>query len=167
VHTSFFDLFGIIDMFNRLFVFVFVGLLCCCSGCPQRNPNDTIKVTGNVLVDGVPMPGTLVMFSPQGGAGIGAGGRTDEKGDFVLTTPGSPDGSGAVAGKYDVMFSKYETVDAAPSASLSELDESGGTESVRPKSLINEKYKKATTSGIEPVEVVKGGNNHFEFQLQK
>ena len=153
--------------------FLFLALLILLpliSGCGEKNPHDTIPVTGTVLVDGSPMHEVQVLFSPAtDGQGVGAFGVTDAEGNFTLTTPQSPHGSGAVAGTYNVTFSKLEVnPNANDSVRASDLDDKGEMpEKVMRKSLINQKYNKAATSEIKPVSVSKDGNNHFTFELSK
>jgi len=64
------------------------------------------KVEGVVTLDGKPVPGALVIFSPQGGTGDSADGFTDTSGKFTLATKGK---AGVKAGTYKVTVSKADT----------------------------------------------------------
>ena len=64
-----------------------------------------VPVSGQVLVDGKPRKGLVVMFQPVGNEanpnpGKGSAGRTDAEGRFTLSV--DDDTSGAVAGKHKV-----------------------------------------------------------------
>jgi hypothetical protein len=78
-----------------------VGLVAGCTGSTRKKP---VKVEGSVLVDGQPMAGVEVTFSPIDGKGMAAQGRTDAAGNFSLTTYSADDG--AVPGEYKVLVSK-------------------------------------------------------------
>lgn len=134
-------------------------IACCCvlcllvlSGCSEKNPFDTVKVKGNVLVDGAPLKEISVIFSPVAGD-QSASGLTDATGAFVLTVAGAPYGTGAMAGEYNVLFSKLEMVSQ------------GEGQVSKPKHIVPEKYGNAKTSGIASVKVEKGGKNEFNFEL--
>ena len=75
------------------------------SGCTKSDGN--VYVTGTVLLDDLPLAEAQVVFSPvNDSAGEGATGRTDEQGNFVLTTTTGKDGSGTKPGKYNVAVTK-------------------------------------------------------------
>lgn len=65
----------------------------------------TVPVEGTVTLDGAPLPGVAVNFTPIGSVGAvgpGSSGVTDEKGRFSLTTVGDRRRRGAVIGKHRV-----------------------------------------------------------------
>jgi hypothetical protein len=71
-------------------------------------------VEGVVTLDGVPIAGALVSFSPQG-EGMPATGRTDANGKYTLTAmQGGGEGKGTTSGNYLVLVSKIETVPVEP-----------------------------------------------------
>ncbi|MBX9581405.1 MAG: carboxypeptidase-like regulatory domain-containing protein [Gemmataceae bacterium] len=59
-----------------------------------------VKVAGRVTLDNQPLPGATIVFTPDGGTGNIASGRTDDAGEFQLTTFGPDDG--AVPGDYKI-----------------------------------------------------------------
>ncbi|MDR1958382.1 MAG: carboxypeptidase-like regulatory domain-containing protein [Planctomycetaceae bacterium] len=140
---------------------IIISLVIAFAGCTQRSPYDTAYVDGVVLMDGSPMQGVSVTFSPvtNSAGGNSAGGVTDISGKFTLTTGGAPVGSGALDGEYDVTFRKVEVRETTFEESLTgkqpnEID------------LVPKKYGNAKTSGIAPVKVEKGGKNSFKFELK-
>lgn len=136
------------------------------SGCGAKNPYDTAKVSGVVLVDGAPMAAVSVSFQPVEIEGMSAGGMTDAEGKFVLTTGSAPFGSGAIPGRYYVAFFKSEVPAEFQTNSPEEFKEKfGDMRSVPVVHHVPEKYNFPRTSGVEPVTVEKGGKNHFEFSL--
>ncbi|MDR2168690.1 MAG: carboxypeptidase-like regulatory domain-containing protein [Planctomycetaceae bacterium] len=132
-------------------------------GCGKRSPYDTVLVSGTVLVDGVPMEGVSVIFSPVNpDEGHAAGSMTNAKGKYNLTTAGLDIGGGAVAGTYNVTFRKIEI--EGNHLSMEEQEEK------YPKGLpviyhVPKKYENQNTSGIEPVTVEKNKKNVFDFNL--
>jgi hypothetical protein len=153
-------------------------LLICCAplvlhGCGQSNPYGTVVVTGKVTVDGVPMEGITVSFSPADGTGMGALGMTDAEGNYTLTTGGAPFGSGAKPGSYVAAFSKTESPTQenptgygpglAPQQGSPTPRSAGPPQAVH---LIPEKYSNAKTAGFDPVDVKKGDKNNFDFNLE-
>ena len=72
-------------------------------GCRKKGWLDTYPVKGAVLVDGKPAKDVFVSFHPKEAVGDRPylpSGRTDENGEFVLST--FVEGDGAPAGEYDV-----------------------------------------------------------------
>lgn len=128
------------------------------TGCGSGS--DTIPVTGTVTLDGKPLEGASVNFSPAE-AGTPARAVTDASGKFELTTNEPKDG--ALPGSYNVGVTKMDkdSVDstAAPDGSAEEgmmLSGPGaGRVAPRPKSLIPDKYTNPNKSGIT-VEVKEG-----------
>lgn len=88
------------------------------AGCGAERPQ-TIRVTGTVTLDGDPVEGAVVGFTPEEG-GRPATGTTDAGGKFTLTT--FEDGDGALPGRHLVTVSKTKTTGAAGEAAA------GGTE---------------------------------------
>ena len=148
-------------------------VLFCCAvsllyGCGPTNPFGTVLVTGTVTVDSEPMEGITISFRPTGD-GMSAIGQTDASGNFRLTTPGAPFGTGAVPGSYTVTFEKVESApDAGPFGTPDEIGDAwrqaGGPS--EPIYHIPRRYGDRNTAGFDPVEVVARGRNHFEFNLE-
>ncbi|HVK15727.1 MAG TPA: carboxypeptidase-like regulatory domain-containing protein [Fimbriiglobus sp.] len=59
-----------------------------------------VKVSGRISLDGKPLPGATVVFTPADGNGNIASGRTNSDGEFRLTTFSTDDG--AVPGDYKI-----------------------------------------------------------------
>ena len=94
-----------INYYSRALALVFLVL--CAVGC-SKNP--CVPVTGQVLLDGQPLEGASVIFSPvEAGPEIGsASAVTDADGNFELKSSFSTTGIGAVPGDYKVLVKKVE-----------------------------------------------------------
>ena len=90
-------------------------------GCGSDRPQ-TIPVSGTVTLDGSPIEGAIVGFTPTGG-GRPATGTTDTSGKFTLTT--FEDGDGALPGTHTVTVTKMKSSggEGMPSAGDSEGEE--------------------------------------------
>lgn len=147
-------------------------------GCTEDTDRpETVRVTGTVTLNGDPLEGALVAFSPKGGTGNAAAGTTDASGKYTLTTFES--GDGAVPGTYMVGVTKTEAADATvPASSSAEdvdaayeaaekagVDVMGGGKVAETKQLLPAKYGNPTSSGFE-FEVTKGGDNNFDLPLE-
>lgn len=135
-----------------------------CGGARREGP-ETVKVTGTVTLDGKPLAGANVTFSPKV-AGPPAFGETDEQGRFSLQT--FEPGDGAISGKYLV------TVTKTTSAGRMEFEDQRAKEeylrqhpgeSSQAKNEIPDKYANRKTSGLV-AEVSLGAKNHVEFELK-
>lgn len=149
------------------------------TGCNGGLNLDTVPVTGTVMMDGKPVEGAAVTFSPEG-AGHAAAAVTDASGKFQLTTDTA--GDGAVAGKYKVTVTKYEkrtetiaageedmdAVYAAMEAAGEDVSGSGdkrGTENDGPKNELPAQYANPKTTTLQ-AEVSEGGENDFTFEIE-
>jgi len=146
---------------------VFVGFLFLSLfiGCAQENPFGTVYLEGTVTLDGVPIDGVNVTLIPlDEGEQLSAGGVTDASGKFTVTAGGSPAGSGARPGTYNVIFSK---VSIARTESYEESMALYGGRQPPATHLIPQRYGSARTSGIEPITVdTDRRKNRFTFELE-
>jgi hypothetical protein len=69
-----------------------------------------VKVAGRITLDGQPLTGATVVFTPADGNGNIASGRTNSDGEFRLTTFNTDDG--AVPGDYKITVKIDEVSDA-------------------------------------------------------
>jgi len=144
-------------------------------GCGQTGPA-VQYVEGVVTLDGSPLEGATVGFSPVDAAkGTAAVGTTDSRGVFKLTAVqgGKPDG-GAVAGEYQVTFQKssVKVLSKEETEKLQKDPNYGKATSGRPetptfKSLVPPAYGAPATSGFR-VTVKEGKNvgDPFKFDLK-
>ncbi|MCR4411576.1 MAG: carboxypeptidase-like regulatory domain-containing protein [Thermoguttaceae bacterium] len=143
-------------------------------GCGGGKKLDTVPVSGTVTLDGTPVEGAMVVFTPTTGGGAAASGKTDASGRYKLTTRDPNDG--ALAGTYLVIIHKTEVKDPtagavkpgmtgeeAAKAAIEAYEKSGKPE-VKAIDHLPKKYKDPGTSGFK-VEVTKGGKNEFDFPL--
>ena len=142
-------------------------------GCPETSGVPVEYVEGVVTLDGKPIEGVNVGFSPtKAGSGTPAVGTTDANGVFTLTaTAGGKPGGGAGIGEYNVTFSKVKTSGQASQVTKSTDPDygKGGTnrEPTKMEYIVPQKYEDATTSGFT-VSVVDGTNkgDKFKFDLK-
>lgn len=135
-----------------------------------------MPVSGTVTLDGDPVEGALVTFSPEGD-GHAAAGTTDGSGQYVLTT--EINGDGAVPASYKVIITKFEKkaqpmnpeedIDAAYAAAEAAGEDITGTGRRRmpagPKNFLPAKYQNPQTSGLDAT-VTEDGENEFSFALE-
>ena len=137
-------------------------VLCVCalalSAC-GKSVLKTESVTGVVTLDGQPLEGCTVMFTPQSkDIGASAVGRTDATGTYKLQTSQGAADAGTTPGTYNVTFQCLQIVEPEQSDSEGNTIKEEVTKDVMPA-----KYKDAKTSGFT-AEVVKGANT-FNFDL--
>jgi hypothetical protein len=152
---------------NFVPLFVLSVFLITATGCSTGKPDFAVEVVkGLVILDGSPIEGVTVGFSPADAkAGKPAVGRTNAQGKFVLTaTQGGEFGKGTMIGKYLVSFSKEIPSRELTSQELANADKTGVMPEIPIVSVIPKKYNDPQKSGLT-VEVVKGKNN-FSFDLQ-
>jgi hypothetical protein len=135
------------------------------AGCGKRGASVEF-VEGVVLVDGDPVAGATVFFSPVanagGSSGLPAAGRTGTDGKFLLNaTAGARPGAGTAVGEYVVTVVKRES-DPVP-----EPDASGRLPPQPPevevRDVLPRRYSIEATSPLR-AEVCKGANK-FLFEL--
>lgn len=96
--------------------FVCIGVWVLASGCGSDGP-PIASVSGQVLLDGRPLPDAVVNFEPSGGRA--SSGWTDESGRFELQY--SSTRKGALVGEHVVRISTYQPrVPAGPSGEMTE-----------------------------------------------
>lgn len=121
-------------------------------GCRRGPP--VVYVEGVVTMDGEPIEGANVGFSPAGKPGaMPAAGFTDAKGKFVLSTHTAKFGGGATVGDYVVIVSKT-------------IIPPGEEDKDSPKVVLVTPpiYQVKETSPLRAA--VKNGKNRFEFELK-
>lgn len=152
---------------------LFLG--CGGGGVGEGDQVDVYSVTGKITMNGAPVPGATVTFSPQEGQPV-AYGRTNSSGEYALTTYEANDG--AAAGPYVVLVTK-STGGSSQGPSEEEVHEAmtsgggappgghggAGGQDEGSGSLLPEKYSKQTASGLE-ANVTPDGENKFDFDLQ-
>lgn len=98
------------------------------------------EINGTVTLDGKPMEGLMVAFSPEGG-GISGAGRTDASGNYTITCP---KGKGLPAGMYNVGISEIVVADNGASE-MQEVESSSNSSSYEQMAMGNNmaQYKAA------------------------
>ena len=74
-------------------------LLAAVSGCGGRG---FAEVTGTILIDGKPLPGALVTFTPEGPDAVRGVGSTNAEGRYRVVRPGSKIGAMVGANRVSV-----------------------------------------------------------------
>ena len=136
------------------------ALLVVVTGCGAASSGPaTAPVTGEVTLDGNPVPNADVAFTPavESSRASSAQAVTDATGRFEVISQfdgGRTSKPGMQQGKYVVTVTQLEQLQ--PDATLSRA----------PKNLLPEKYAVATSSGLA-VEVIPNEDNHFVLKLFK
>lgn len=144
-----------------------VVLLLGCSSQPSREP--VFKVSGKVTYLGKPVPAADLTFVSEDGKGRSAFGRTNDAGEYELTTFSSNDG--AVEGKHSVTIIQVPVPPNLPTLPDTESEEYAppednvSTDPVLPKTTLPAKYASATSSGLIAV-VNAEGENVINFDLK-
>ncbi len=135
-------------------------------GCGPAAPDRpaTVEVAGKVTLNGNPVEGATVAFSPDG-EGHAASGTTDASGAYSLTSFVA--GDGAVEGSYSVKITKISggednipaTTEDNPDAAYEALMQGGGAE--ESKNELPAKYADTKTSGFTTT--VPGGTYDFDM----
>ncbi|MGQ9763180.1 MAG: carboxypeptidase-like regulatory domain-containing protein [Thermogutta sp.] len=118
------------------------------AGCGNRGPA-LGQVEGTVTIDGVPLPGARVIFTPVEG-GRSSMAVTDGSGHYVLEFAAGE--KGAMVGRHQVTISTFEA---------GETDDSGKLVGHVPE-RVPEKYNKNTTLEVE----VKRSRQVHDFKLE-
>ena len=140
------------------------------TGCGSGGPSVT-AVTGVVTLDGKPLGDAVVTFSPTDESGVGAAGKTQADGTFVLNATGAAPGSGTAVGSYAVTVDKVILPEIPV---ISEDDPRYGTEEeeklvekamkAEPEYVVPKAYGHRKTSGLTAT--VSSGENNFTFALE-
>ena len=162
---------GAVFLTGMLVVPLVVVVVLTVSGCSGRRGPMVEYVEGVVTLDGVPVGGASVGYSPvDRNTGLPAGGKTDAAGRYRLTAVGGGrEGAGTAVGDYAVSITKLEIVppDQPQPPPPAWWNPSLGPKPVPIRSLIPEAYGESTTSGLRAA--VKPGRNtgpEFSFELR-
>ncbi len=132
----------------------------CGTNAPKREGPPTYPVSGTVTQGGTSVTGATVRFEPADGS-KGATGRTDDQGEYTLSTFAA--GDGALAGDYRVTVVKMEG-EGAQAVSEDDPNYTGEEKDVEMKNVLPEKYSNVETS--ELTATVTEGTNTFDFPLE-
>ena len=132
-------------------------------GCGRRGPAVEM-VEGIVLLDGQPVEGATVLFSPESGGpagGLPAAGRTGADGAFRLNAAGGAKfGAGTKIGDYVVTVTKQ---DHDPVPPPDPDTPPSGPPNVKVWDVLPVVYKHAITTPLRAT--VKKGKNTYRFEL--
>ena len=162
-------------MIGRRFSWLLLGAAVFLAGCPKGGSSlGTVPVRGRVTLDGAPLPGATVTFSPKSPEGRTAAGMTNENGEFILTTIRA--GDGAVPGEYGVAITKPVATGpvedprvrggALTPEQMAQIREQAKAKAgAEGGSAIPKKYTSPATSGLTAT-VKRGDKNEFTFDLK-
>jgi hypothetical protein len=146
---------------------VLTGLLSCAllaltlTGCGDGRDADLpdlVPVSGIVTMDGEPVAGVNVLFSPVGSTSGGmCYANTDEAGKYVLTDSNGREG--APMGEFEVTCSKWAMPDGSDFKSDDQSPMEAGAVPALPA-----KYGDAISSGLKAA--VPAGGGTFDFKLE-
>lgn len=132
---------------------------CGSSELPAPKPSALVPVTGKVQIDGQPLEGAVVIFSPNSTGGFSALGYTDSTGKYdAETRSGSDIQPGAAPGSYRVMVSRFLKPDGTP------LDPSEPPAMSAARESIPMQYSSPTDSKLRATIGSSGGT--FDFNLK-
>ncbi|HID74576.1 MAG TPA: carboxypeptidase regulatory-like domain-containing protein [Planctomycetaceae bacterium] len=146
-----------------------VGLVGCGGGGPKK-----VKVTGTVTLDGKPVDGAAVAFSPKGEGGQAAGTMTDASGRYEMeVVPGSygvkiTKSAGGTAETGEEPAGSEEDPSAAYAAAEQAGEDvmgAGGGGEEAGGNLLPAQYADPATSGFS-AEVKDGAENVFNFDMK-
>jgi hypothetical protein len=146
---------------------IFFVLLCVLFiiGCNRSPIPGLVPASGTILLDGKPIDGVSIVFTPQTGTTSDRIASTVslENGTFILNILGY---SGALPGKYNVVLLK-ETLISKVSPEEEEKMLRDGEIPPEPEHVyhIPKDYQSAVTSGIV-IEIPEEGNTHIRIELQ-
>ena len=143
-------------------------LLCCCillfTGCGPRGKGLRVEfVEGVVTLNGQPVAGASIMFSPAtpGGPTEAAGGSSNASGVYRLSSMNGDPERGAVAGDYIVTVSKIEVTD--PDAGKSYEEQTQSTAVLITRHLLPEIYLDNARTPLRAT--VSRGRNTIDLEL--
>lgn len=152
---------------NRVMIlFSCFVLLLCATGCPARGKGlQTEYVEGLVTLDGVPLPGATVIFSPTGTTGEMASGTSDAQGIYKLSSSNGDAGKGAVAGEYAVSVKKVEVTNFEEGDPKAPKDPVTGQPLSSSEKLITDPvYQRSATTPLKYT--VNPGKNEINLELK-
>ncbi|MDR3232137.1 MAG: hypothetical protein LBT46_00460 [Planctomycetaceae bacterium] len=131
------------------------------AGCGQRGLKGLSKVSGTITLNGQPLEGATISFSPQTPDTRGAAALSGAGGNFQVTTLHSNDG--VQPGEYLISVSKIESEGILPAAEVRRI----GAKNYHPQrtQMVPEKYLKAETSDLK-ITVRKGRNDKLILTLE-
>lgn len=142
----------------------------CGKGAAPKNREPVFPVSGKITYKGKPVAGADIVFKSET-VDRSAFGRTNEDGEYELSTFGSNDG--AVAGKHSVVIVKSSV--AAPTTPQAPVESTDyvppGYEKVKPAAVkadagLPAKYAKPETSGLIGIVNDDGSPNEANFDLK-
>jgi len=132
-------------------------------GCGDTGNSLNVQyVEGVVTLDGQPLEGALITFVSQNEGGLDAGGFSDAKGIYKLSSTGGDPERGAVMGEYTVTVSKVEIND--PTVNMSYEEASASKLQPTQKQLLPVVYQNRKNSPLSAT--VNKGKNKINIELK-
>jgi len=144
-----------------LFLVTAVNILGCSDGKLRTEP-----VRGIVTLDGEPLEGATVSFTPKNpDEGIASFGLTNAQGEYLLQTLAGRVDAGTLPGEYTVTISKFKAV---PTGRMLRCDNSGEMSPEMEGVIYFPRmtfYAEARTTPFSATVV--RGRNHFDFDMKR
>jgi hypothetical protein len=137
-------------------------LMGCGSGVPEApKPSKLVDVNGKITMNGEPLEGAIVIFTPSGAGGFVGHGFTDSSGKYAAETrSGQNVDAGLAPGSYRVMVSRFLKPDGTPPSDPSEPPANSGARESLPM-----EYSSPNNSKLRAVVGQSGGT--FDFDVKK
>ena len=145
--------------------FVLVTLILL-AGCGKKSDGNFF-VTGTITQGGQPLDDARVVFIPEGGAGEGASGPTDQDGKFVLTTSSGKEGSGTKPGAYRVTVSKTK-IEWDGKSYIQPMRADEGEEPTKDEKLVHllpRQFGEYASTPFKATVTEKKDDNVFDFEI--
>ena len=128
---------------------------------PAPKPSALVPVSGKVLVDGEPLEGAVVIFTPNSTGGFVAHGFTDSSGQYSAETRSGADIEiGAAPGSYRVMVSRFLKPDGTP------IDPGEPPAMVAARETVPMQYSSPAASKLRATVGSTGGTYDFNLKLK-
>ena len=140
-----------------LFAVALIAIVAVLPSCGKKTLK-TSPVTGTITLDGAPLADANIFFTPSGGTGDQAVGKSDASGVYKIQTPQGAPGAGTTPGEYVVTITCQKVVKEAEKNAEGEIVSDEVTDSAIPKTYGDPKQSGLTASVVK-------GDNKIDFEL--
>jgi hypothetical protein len=148
-------------LFIPIFLFLTVGWFTI--GCGEKKLK-TEYITGAVMMNGSPVAGATVTFSPlDRSKGYPATGVTDSNGKYTLQTMAGAVDAGTTPGEYKVLITQTENVETGRTSKVNVGNKVEEVKEMRSKNKLPTKYASISSTPLKATVV--SGSNKFDFEI--
>jgi len=164
------------NIWSKICFFLLIGAVLV-AGCDKGKGLKTAETKGTITFNGTPAgPGAEVVFQPVGG-NVSAGeaitaeaamGKTDDKGQYVLTSMNGLPDKGALPGEYEVSVTWRDVTEPEldPVTHAPVMGKDGKPSAPEVTDKIPTQYGNPKTSGLTAT-VVEGQSNVIDFSIEE